>query len=288
MEKIKPEVITDPNELARRTAQWKKEGKQIGLVPTMGALHCGHLSLVLASKSDNDVTVVSVFVNPTQFAPNEDYDKYPRTLEADLAMLDSIDGVDVVYAPSPEAMYPRGFDAAVHIGGVTSRWEGEFRPTHFDGVATVVLKLFMLSKADRAYFGQKDFQQAAMIRKMTDDLNVQIEIVSCPIIREQDGLAMSSRNRYLSPERRKDALVLYESLGQAEFRIHSGERDAEAIRREIEGMITKIPDTKIDYIAIVDPVTLKPMSRIAGNTAILLAVRFGDVRLIDNMLIQPK
>lgn len=288
MSKIKPEIITDPNELVLRTSALRREGKRIGLVPTMGALHYGHLSLVLASKSDNDATVVSIFVNPTQFAPNEDYDKYPRTLEADLEQLDLIDGVDMVFAPSPEAMYPRSFDANVHIGGVTKTLEGEFRPTHFDGVATVVLKLFHLTGADSAYFGQKDFQQVAVIRKMAADLNVPIEIVSCPIVREQDGLALSSRNQYLAPQQRKDATVLYESLAQAEFRIHSGERDVETIRNEIRAMIEKIPETKIDYIAAVDPETLLPMSRVAGNIAILLAVRFGPTRLIDNMVILPQ
>lgn len=286
---IQPEIIKDPAELARRMKELRQSGKRIGLVPTMGALHYGHLSLVLASKSDNDATVVSIFVNPTQFAPNEDYDRYPRTLEADLAMLEQIDGVDFVFAPSPEAMYPpRSFDANVHIGGVTQTLEGEFRPTHFDGVATVVLKLFHLTGADSAYFGQKDFQQVAVVRKMVADLNVPIEIVSCPIVRERDGLALSSRNKYLTPQQRQDATVLYESLGQAEFRIHSGERDAETVRDEIRTMIERVPDTKIDYIAIVDPDTLLPMSRIAGNVAILLAVRFGSTRLIDNMIVQPQ
>ena len=248
MDVIVPEVINDPAILAEKLAAVRKSGKTVGLVPTMGALHLGHLSLVLASKGACDVTVVSIFVNPTQFAPNEDYAEYPRTLDADLEMLEMIKGVDFVFAPSPEAMYPRGFDANVHIGGVTKRLEGAFRPIHFDGVATVVLKLFHITGADRAYFGQKDFQQAAVIKKMVRDLNVPIDIEVCPIVREKDGLAMSSRNRYLSPEERKNALVLYEALGQAEFRIHSGERDAEAIRTELRKMIEAVPDATVDYV----------------------------------------
>lgn len=288
MEKIVPEVIRDPKELADRLAAIRRTGKRVGLVPTMGALHYGHLSLVLASKSACDVTVVSVFVNPTQFAPGEDYEKYPRTLDADLAMLDQIDGVDFVFAPAPDAVYPRGFDASVHIGGVTKRLEGEFRPTHFDGVALVVLKLFNITGADKAFFGQKDYQQAAVIKKMVRDLNLPIEIEVCPIVREKDGLAMSSRNQYLSEEERKNALVLYEALGQAEFRIHSGQRETAAIRDEIRRMIEKVPGTKIDYVSIAEPDSLEELARVAGNVVVLLAVRFGSTRLIDNMIIQPR
>ena len=288
MAMLKTEIITDPAELQRRCGALKQSGRSIGLVPTMGALHPGHLSLVLTSKSECDATVVSIFVNPTQFAPNEDYDQYPRTLEADLELLRQIEGVDLVFAPKPEAMYPRGFDASVHVGGLTGVFEGAFRPTHFDGVTTVVSKLMNASRADRAYFGQKDFQQAAVIRKMVRDLNMPVEVVVCPIIREPDGLAMSSRNRYLTGNRRKEALVLYEALGQAEYRIVSGERDADVIRDEMRRMIERIPDTKIDYIAICDPDSLAELSNIAGNVVILLAVRFGEVRLIDNLLVQPK
>lgn len=285
---LKTEIITDPAELARRCGELRRNGKTIGLVPTMGALHPGHLSLVLTSKSECDATVVSIFVNPTQFAPNEDFDKYPRTLSADVELLRQIDGVDFVFAPSSEAMYPTGFESTVHVGGLTRILEGEFRPTHFDGVTTVVQKLMNTAGADRAYFGQKDFQQAAVIRKMVRDLNMPVEVVVCPIIREPDGLAMSSRNRYLTKERRKEALVLYEALGEAEYRIHAGERNAETIRGEIRQMIERIPDTKIDYIALVDPDSLAEISNIAGNVAILLAVRFGEVRLIDNMIVQPQ
>ncbi len=287
VEKIQPVIIGDPKELARRLTLLRKEGKSIGLVPTMGALHPGHLSLVLASKSENDITVVSIFVNPIQFAPGEDYEKYPRSLNADLERLADIDGVDFVFAPSPNNMYPQGFDAKVHIGGVSQTLEGEFRPTHFDGVATVVLKLFNITQANRAYFGQKDFQQIAVVKKMVSDLNVPIEIIPCPILRDTDGLALSSRNQYLSPEERKNALVLNRSLKEAQTRVKEGMRDTETLAREIREKIEAVPNTKIDYIAIVDPETLRPMARIAGNTAILLAVRFGATRLIDNWIIRP-
>ena len=281
-----PEVIRDPKELQTRLAALRQQGKTIGLVPTMGALHLGHVSLAIAAKEDCDVSVVSVFVNPKQFAPNEDYDQYPRTLDADLELLSHV-GTDFVFAPSPAEMYPRRFDASVHIGGVTKRLEGEFRPTHFDGVATVVLKLFLITGANVAFFGQKDFQQVAVIRQMVRDLNVPIEIISCPIIREKDGLAMSSRNKYLDPKERKNALVLYEALGQAEFMIHSGTRNAEAVRAELRRLIEAVPDAKVDYISIADPETLLEVENIAGNVVVLLAVRIGQTRLIDNMVIEP-
>lgn len=283
----KPEVIHDPKELQDRLAELRKQGKKIGLVPTMGALHYGHLSLAIAAKEENDISVVSIFVNPKQFAPNEDFEKYPRILEKDLDLLEQI-GVDFAFVPSSSDMYPAGFDASVHIGGVSESLEGSFRPTHFDGVTMVVLKLFLITGADVAYFGQKDFQQVAVVRKMVRDLNVPIEIISCPIVREKDGLALSSRNQYLSDEERKRALVLYEALGQAEFMIHSGTRNAEAVKAELRRMIEAVPDAQVDYIAIVDPASLIEMDNIAGNVAVLLAVRIGKTRLIDNMIIQPK
>lgn len=282
-----PEVIRDPAELQRRLKELKNDGKTIGLVPTMGALHYGHLSLAIASKNDCDVTVVSVFVNPIQFAPNEDYDKYPRTLDADLELLGHV-GVDFVFAPEAGQMYPRGFSSGVHVGGpLTEVLEGKFRPTHFDGVATVVLKLFNVSMADVAYFGQKDFQQLSVVKHMVRDLNIPITIIGCPIVRERDGLAMSSRNKYLDEKQRKDALVLYESLAQAEHLIHTGERSADLIKAEIRALIESVPDTTIDYVCIADPETLREMETVAGNVVVLLAVRFGQTRLIDNMVIEP-
>ncbi|MDO5552700.1 MAG: pantoate--beta-alanine ligase [Planctomycetia bacterium] len=281
-----PEVIHDPSELARRVSELKSQGKTIGLVPTMGALHYGHLSLAIAAKNDCDVAIVSVFVNPTQFAPNEDYDQYPRQLQADIDLLSQVD-TDIVFAPSPEAMYPRGFVSNVHVGGVTTRLEGSFRPTHFDGVATVVMKLFQLSQANVAFFGQKDFQQVAVIRRMVADLNVPTEIIACPIVREADGLALSSRNKYLSAEERKTALVLSRSLGYAKELIHKGEREAAVVKAAVEKMILDEGGTAIDYVSISDPDSLQEMTRIAGNVVVLLAVRVGKTRLIDNMVIEP-
>ncbi|MBQ3454412.1 MAG: pantoate--beta-alanine ligase, partial [Thermoguttaceae bacterium] len=276
MDTIQPEIITNPAALQERIGALRAENKSIGLVPTMGALHYGHLSLVLASKEENDVTVVSIFVNPTQFAPGEDYEKYPRTLPDDIEKLAEIGGADIVFAPSPEAMYPKGFDANVHIGGVTAVLEGKFRPTHFDGVATVVLKLFNLTRADRAYFGQKDFQQIAVVKKMVDDLNVPIKIVSCPIIREPDGIAMSSRNRYLSEKERQDALVLSRSLTEAEKQIAAGVRDTAVICADIRQKIEQIEGASVDYVVVADPDTLTEMERVAGNVVILLAARIGS------------
>ncbi|MDO4586279.1 MAG: pantoate--beta-alanine ligase [Planctomycetia bacterium] len=287
MTEKKPEIIRDPQELQRRLTELRKQGKTIGLVPTMGALHYGHLSLVIAAKEESDISVVSIFVNPTQFAPNEDFDKYPRTLDDDVDLLSQI-GVDFIFAPTPEKMYPRGFKSTVQVGGLSEVLEGSFRPTHFNGVTTVVLKLFNITGADFAYFGQKDYQQVAVVKKMVRDLNLPIEIISCPIIREEDGLALSSRNRYLSPTDRKNAIILSQSLQKAEKLIHSGERNAQTVRDEIRRMIETVPNAQIDYIAIVDPDSLIELENIAGNVVILLAVRIGSTRLIDNWIVRPK
>lgn len=284
-EELKPYLVTDPEEMSRKLDAARKEGKRIGLVPTMGALHLGHLSLAIAAKNECDVVVVSDFVNPIQFAPNEDYDQYPRTLDADLTLLSQI-GVDYVFAPSPNAMYPNGFEANVHVGGVTKLLEGKFRPTHFDGVCTVVLKLFNIARADVAYFGQKDYQQVAVVKKMVADLNVPIEISMQPIIREKDGLAMSSRNRYMSAEERQHALVLSKALQKAEETIKAGERDAAVVYDEMRKIIETAPDAQIDYLHIGDPNSLQEMERIAGDVVILEAVRIGKTRLIDNCVVR--
>lgn len=273
--------------MRRRLDALRKEGKKIGLVPTMGALHFGHLSLAIAAKNETDVSVVSIFVNPTQFAPGEDFDKYPRTLDADLELLSQI-GTDFVFAPSASAMYPAGFDTSVHVGGVAKILEGECRPTHFDGVATVVLKLFNITGADVAYFGQKDFQQVAVVKKMVADLNAPIEIDMRPIIREKNGLAMSSRNQYLSADERGQALVLSKALDEAEAAIRSGVRDVAEIYDAMRRVIETAPSAKIDYLYVADPDTLQEMERVAGNVVILLAVRVGATRLIDNRIIEPK
>jgi len=263
-------------------------GLRVGLVPTMGALHDGHLSLVRASQAQCDMTVVTIFVNPTQFGPNEDFDRYPRTLDTDLALLN--DEKLLVYAPATDAMYPPGYNSFVEVAGVSEPLEGAVRPGHFRGVATVVLKLFLASGADVAFFGQKDLQQVAVIQRMVTDLDVPIEIVVCPIIREPDGLAMSSRNRYLAADQRRQAVVLSQSLKQAEMLIAGGETDPNVVKTEIQRIIETAAEAVIDYIAIVDPATfqepetqtLKSLNRIA----ILLAVRFGATRLIDNFVIE--
>lgn len=270
--------------------EWSREqhraGRRIGLVPTMGALHEGHLSLVRAARAQCDATVVSIFVNPTQFGPNEDFHRYPRPLQADLELLKAI-GSPEVFAPMVEEMYPPGFDSSIHIGRVTGSFEGRLRPTHFDGVATVVLKLFLASGADVAFFGQKDYQQACVVRKMVAELDVPIEIVVCPIVRESDGLAMSSRNRYLTPSQRAQAVVLSQSLDQAERMVReSKDLDIDSIRSAIEQTIRSAPEAEIDYAALADPVTLEELSVLQTEMVALLAVRFGTTRLLDNRVLR--
>jgi len=260
-------------------------GRRVGLVPTMGALHDGHLSLVKMAHERCDVTVVSIFVNPTQFGPNEDFARYPRTLENDLQLLESV-GSPTVFVPDVMEMYSAGFETTIHVGSVSQPFEGTVRPGHFDGVATVVLKLFLASQADAAFFGQKDYQQLCVIKKMVADLNVPIEIVMGPTIREPDGLAMSSRNRYLSESQRRQAVVLSQSLAEAETMIVTENiRSAETVRQAIQDKILSTGEMTIDYIAVADPVTLQELSTIETDAVILLAVRLGTTRLIDNALI---
>ena len=261
-------------------------GKRIGLVPTMGALHEGHLSLVRLSQQQCDVTIVSIFVNPTQFGPNEDFTRYPRTLENDLRLLESV-GSPAVFVPSASEMYPADFDASIRVGDVSVPFEGAIRPGHFDGVATVVLKLFLASQADVAFFGQKDYQQLCVIKKMVADLNVPVGIVMGPTIREADGLAMSSRNRYLSDEDRQQAVVLSQSLATAEKMILTENvRSAEMIRQVVRERILKPGGMSVDYIAVAEPLTLQELSVIEAEAVILLAVRLGSTRLIDNALVR--
>jgi len=251
----------------------------------MGALHDGHLSLVKMSNEQCDATVVSIFVNPTQFGPNEDLARYPRTLENDLRLLESV-GSPAVFVPDVAEMYPAGFDTSIHVGDVSVPFEGAVRPGHFDGVATVVLKLFLASQADVAFFGQKDYQQLCVIKKMVADLNVPIEIVMGPTIREPDGLAMSSRNRYLSESDRRRAIVLSQSLAEAERMILSDNiRSPEIIRQAIRDRILSVGAVTLDYIAIADPQTLRELTKIEAGAVILLAVRLGGTRLIDNVYI---
>ena len=283
-------IIHELSELRQVISSRKKAGQTVGFVPTMGALHEGHLSLVRAARKQCDCVVVSIFVNPTQFGPNEDYSKYPRTLEADCELLRN-ENVDFVFAPSAETVYPSGYETFIEVGSVAEPLEGRSRPGHFRGVASVVLKLFNMVQPDAAFFGQKDFQQVQVIRKMIDDLNVPVELVVCPTVRESDGLAMSSRNQYLSPQEREDALVLSRCLAKATFRI-CGEKncDVTSLRKEMEQMILAVKNAKIDYISLADPDTLREIDSLdtkrPGKIVVLLAVRIGATRLIDNRVLE--
>jgi len=266
--------------------QSERRNKTIGFVPTMGYLHEGHLSLIRKAKSECDIAVVSIFVNPTQFAPNEDFSRYPRDLERDATLAQSV-GCDILFVPSDEEMYPSGFLSAVVVEQLSSVLEGKFRPTHFKGVTTVVLKLLNIVQPDVAYFGQKDAQQAIIIKKMVSDLNVPVRIEVVPTVREADGLAMSSRNIYLNAEERKKAVALYQSLKLAQSMIHSGERNCANILSAMQRLIQSQHPTQIDYIEIVDATTLEPKTELHTNDTVLipLAVRFGTTRLIDNIII---
>lgn len=281
-------LIRTIREMQRWSDGLRAEGKTIGFVPTMGFLHEGHLSLVAQACADNDATVVSIFVNPTQFGPAEDYDQYPRDLERDCALLRRYD-VAVVFAPSAEEMYPAGYATYVETTGpLTARLCGASRPGHFRGVTTVVTKLFHIIKPHRAYFGQKDAQQLAVIQRMVADLNLDIEIVPMPIVREPDGLAMSSRNQYLSPEERQAALVLHRTLQEAERRIRAGERDAVRLRQDLQRRIDEEPLARVDYVEIVHPQTMQPLRELKGPVMVALAVFIGDTRLIDNLQLEVR
>jgi pantoate--beta-alanine ligase len=256
----------------------------VGLVPTMGYLHAGHISLVRQAKINNTSVVASIFVNPTQFGPNEDFEKYPRDMEGDSEMLEE-EGVDVLFAPEAEEMYPPDFNSRVEVTGITQKLEGNCRPGHFRGVTTVVNKLFNIVSPDKAYFGQKDAQQAVVINKMVKDLNMNLEVVTCPTIREEDGLAMSSRNVYLSDEERQAATVLYRSLMLVKDMYDQGERNAETIRKEMVRLIKTEELAKIDYVSVADPVTLDELDEITEKALVSMAVKFGKTRLIDNVVL---
>jgi pantoate--beta-alanine ligase len=256
----------------------------VGFVPTMGYLHEGHLVLVRRARAENSSVVVSIFVNPTQFGPYEDFDKYPRNPERDLAMLEK-EGVDLVFMPSVAEMYPPQFDSWVEVGKVAERLEGATRPGHLRGVTTVVAKLFNIVQPDRAYFGQKDAQQALVIKKMVTDLNMNLEVVIVPTVREPDGLAMSSRNIYLNPQERKAAVVLYQALGLAQKLWSQGEKDAQTIRQQMTALIQKQPLANIDYISIADAETLDELDTVKPPALVSLAVRIGKTQLIDNVVV---
>jgi len=264
-----------------RTARAALQGS-VGLVPTMGFLHDGHLSLVRAARAENDHVFVSIFVNPTQFGPNEDFATYPRNTDRDLALLRDL-GVDYVFMPGLDEMYPAAFEAAVDVGSVAMPLEGAFRPGHFRGVATVVLKLLNIILPDRAYFGRKDAQQLAVIRKMVRDLDLPVDIVAMPTVREPDGFAMSSRNTYLTPEQRKAATILYQALTLALEMWTRGTRDAEAFRSRLRELIEDEELANVDYVSVADPDTLRELERIQGPALVSMAVRIGRTRLIDNV-----
>ena len=263
----------------------RARGATVGLVPTMGALHEGHLSLVRTARLENDVVVVSVFVNPTQFGPNEDLERYPRDLDGDRQLCEAV-GADLIFSPGAKEMYPEGFATWVDVEGLTSGLCARSRPGHFRGVCTVVTKLLQICGPDRAYFGDKDAQQLAVIRRMVRDLNMRVEIVPCPTVREADGLAMSSRNVRLKPEERAQAAVLYRALSVARDLVRDGERDAAALDGAIRSVLAEAPAGEIDYVEIVDADDLTPVGTIRGDCLLALAARFGDVRLIDNIRVR--
>ena len=256
----------------------------VGLVPTMGYLHAGHMALVDRARRENDVVVVTLFVNPTQFGPEEDLARYPRDVKRDLGLLRKA-GVDFVFVPDASEMYPDGFSSHVTVEGLSDKLEGAFRPSHFKGVATVVAKLFNIIPADRAYFGQKDAQQAVVIRRMARDLNFRHHIVVVPTVREPDGLALSSRNVYLNAEERQSALVLSRSLFLAREMYEKGERNAREIRSAMRAMLEAEPGVKTDYVTVCDPQSLEELDRIEGPAMVALAARVGKTRLIDNLVL---
>ena len=263
--------------------QWKKEGLTVGLVPTMGYLHEGHESLIKRAVAENDRVVVSVFLNPTQFAPNEDLASYPRDFEADTKLCEGA-GAALVFHPEPSEMYAEDACTFVDMTAVTKELCGKSRPIHFRGVCTVVNKLMNISMADRAYFGQKDAQQLAVIRRMVRDLNMNVEVVGCPIVREADGLAKSSRNAYLSAEERQAALVLSRAIFAGKAAVEAGERDAAALKALMGGIIEAEPLARIDYVEVVDGVTMQPTDAIGAMALVAMAVYIGSTRLIDNFL----
>ena len=265
--------------------EWKREGKSVGFVPTMGYLHEGHKSLIDAARRENDKVVVSIFVNPMQFGPTEDLDSYPRDLNRDAKLCEDA-GVDIIFHPEADEMYADGFCSYVDMNGLTTELCGKTRPIHFRGVQTVVLKLFHIVTPDRAYFGQKDAQQLAVIKRMVKDLNVDTEIIGCPIIREEDGLAKSSRNTYLSPEERKAALVLSRSVFLGEKMVKEGERDCKKVIAAMTEEIEKEPLAKIDYVKIVDLSTMQQIDTIEHGILAAMAVYIGKTRLIDNFMIE--
>lgn len=274
--------VSDPAELRARVEAWRSRGLRIAFVPTMGALHAGHLSLVREGRRRADRVVTSIFVNPTQFGPGEDFESYPRDTDGDCRLLAG-EGCDLVFLPSVATVYPAGESTVVDVTGPSAGFEGAERPGHFRGVATVVAKLFGLVQPDVAIFGEKDAQQLAVVRRLVRDLCMPIEIVGAPIVREADGLALSSRNVYLDPEERRAARVLSRSLARALEAVRAGERDAETLRRRVRQHLESEPLGSVDYVAVVDGTTFEPLDRLAGRSVIAIAYRLGRTRLLDNL-----
>ncbi len=278
-------ILRTPRSMAAWSERLRKEGVTIWFVPTMGALHDGHRSLIRAARLRCDALVVSIFVNPTQFGPTEDLTKYPRPITHDRALCRA-EGVDVCFEPTPEAMYPEGFQTVVTVPDIARRWEGEARPHHFAGVATVVTKLFGIVRPHLALFGQKDYQQATLIKRLVADLNMGVAIDIKPTIREEDGLAMSSRNRYLPPNDRRAAAILYRAFQAGRQAIEKGTRAAATVECIMRETVAQEPTAHIEYLALCDPESLEPLTQVERRTLLLGAIRIGKVRLIDNMLVK--
>ena len=278
------EVIHKPEEMQRRSLELRSQGKTIGFVPTMGYFHEGHLSLMRRARQECDVVVVSIYVNPLQFGPREDFNRYPRDLQRDLKMAEEV-GVDIVFAPKDEDMYPEGYQTFVEVTELTRSLEGFYRPGHFRGVTTVVAKLFNIVLPHKAYFGEKDFQQLRVVQRMVRDLNFPVEIVPCPTVRETDGLAMSSRNTYLNPEERRAATVLYRALKAADELFKSGERNAAKLKAKVWEVLATESLARPQYVEIVDAQTLEPIFTVDRPAVILLAAFVGQARLIDEWVL---
>lgn len=277
-------VIKRPRHMQQLAARWRRQGLRIGFVPTMGALHEGHLSLIRRAARENDRVIVSIFVNPLQFGPREDFTRYPRPFARDAAMARRA-GAAVIFAPAAAALYPPGFQTHIDVGALAERWEGQARPGHFRGVATVVHLLFALTQPTVAYFGQKDYQQVCVIRQVVRDWQLPVALRMCPTVRERDGLAMSSRNAYLSPSQRRAAVGLSHALRAARRAIGQGERSAARVTRQMRRVLAAHPGVRVAYAAVTDAATLAPLRRLQGPCALLLAVHVGKTRLIDNLLV---
>jgi pantoate--beta-alanine ligase len=277
-------IITTIPDMQSHAESLRNEGKRIGFVPTMGFLHEGHLSLMRKARGENDTVVVSIFVNPTQFGPGEDLDRYPRDSEGDRKKCESV-GVDMLFMPGVKEMYPEKPSAYVTVPGISDILEGAIRPGHFQGVATVVAKLFNIVKPHKAYFGQKDFQQCVVVKRMAAGLNMRVEVAVLPTVREADGLAMSSRNSYLSAEERRSATVLYRALKAGEDLVKSGVREPEKVRQKMRAVLSQEKGVEIDYTEIADPESLAPRELMSGRMVLLVAARLGSTRLIDNLLV---